>query len=242
MSRKRERSPNTASGAQIALDGYRMEKILESPSVQSLIIQYMGKALPIDTRIFPIYPHGKKTDVFLAPWNIKFQIKKVCDLGKDRGHHIDRRPMSQFLAFFPEYLHTHFQSFMLDRSMEQQQKQELQIALAKEKQAWYSWITTVLLGKDSCYAPEYILVVETKDCQKGKVYLLPMGVLIGYMLKHMTVTVKQTCIHIADCMYLQRRGGDNTDRSPNDIQTKLVFNKKIQQLCTLLGTFHSTTT
>lgn len=237
MGKKRMRSATPTLGSKTARDGFKVEKIIEHRVVQQKIIEYLQLQAPEAQSIFPIYPHGKKTDVFLAPWNIKFQIKKIADMEKDRGHHVDRRSIDKFTSFFNQELKNDFCKFMVDRQMTRSEKDDLCKRLQQQKEAWMNFLTQVIQGNEPPFAPDYFLIVETKNITKGKLHLLCVHTLIGHLLKTLRIQIKETCIHLTPCMYLQRRGGDASDSRPNDIQTKLVLQTELMKLSTYLGEY-----
>lgn len=235
--KKRMRSASPTLGSKTAKDGYKVERILEHRIIQNKVIEHLRLHLPQDAKPFPIYPHGKKTDVFLAPWNVKFQIKKVSNVGKDRGHHVDRRSVERFTSTFPSHVKDAFSKFMISRDMTRQEKETLRQSLQQETKVWLDLLIELIIGQDPHFAPDYFLIVETKDLAKGKLYLLCVHTLLGYLMKNLHVQIKETCIHVTPCMYLQRRGGDATDSRPNDIQTKLVLHEDVIKLSSYLGEY-----
>lgn len=121
---------------------------------------------------------------------------------------------------------------MHTKDISTQQKEQL-TALLDDKAAIFNIVTDVLLGKNKHYMPEHMLFIETVD-DSYNVYSCSVHKLIGYILKNIHVSVKETCVHIGKNIYFQRRGGDKTDKSPNDIQTKFKLTPEIKNISTLL--------
>ena len=44
--------------------------------------------------------------------------------------------------------------------------------------------------------------------------------------------LKKTCVHLSPNCYLQRKGGDKKDHSPNDIQMKFKFTDSLKKIFT----------
>ena len=61
---------------------------------------------------------------------------------------------------------------------------------------------------------------------KKKILLIYATIKIDIKLKK-----NGTCLHLSPYITLQRKGGTNTDHSPNHIQCKFKFTQEILNLC-----------
>ena len=65
--------------------------------------------------------------------------------------------------------------------------------------------------------------------------LEPSEKLVTFLEKsiHIDIKLKKngTCLHISKYVYLQRKGGGNTDHAPNQIQAKLKVTECLLDMC-----------
>lgn len=87
----------------VAKNGFAMEKCLEVEELCSALKNMLVSRSQIfksNGDEYTEYPSGKKTDVKLHPYNVRLQIKRVSSFEKDRGHHVDRRDITEICKFF----------------------------------------------------------------------------------------------------------------------------------------------
>lgn len=228
---------SNSKNSQVAKNGNLTQKCLEVKCIKIAVYEHI---LSIKDKIARKtcdhieYPSGKKTDIIVHPYNLKLQVKRVSSFEADRGHHVDRRKLSDFCSHFQNNSQVQrlMQRLMITRDITSEEKEEL-TELLNDKVAIFNILLEVLLGKIKYFMPDHILFIETvKD--EYAVYICNAHTVIGYILKNMNISVKETCVHLGKNMYFQRRGGDKTDKSPNDIQTKLKLTPEIKNISTLI--------
>jgi hypothetical protein len=229
-----------SKGSTIAKNGLLLQKCLEIQEVLSAVKTILCTEKDIiitKDNEYIDYPSGKKTDVKLCPYNINLQIKRVSSFEKDRGHHIDRRNIEDLSKYFENKhkITSLLQKLMISRCITKEEKQEL-TTLMDNKHYIFQLLFDLILGKQKQFKPTHILFIDASDKKKYEFYICDVYVLIGYILKSSVVSVKETCVHIGKNIYFQRRGGDKSDKNPNQVQTKFKITLEIKQLLKLIHT------
>jgi hypothetical protein len=227
-----------SKNALIAKSGFAMEKCLEMKVILDTIRNQLVSLAEYDKnrkREYLEYPCRKKTDVCLRPYGINIQIKRVASFDKDRGHHVDRRKLKDFCEHFDnnEEIQELIKQLMITKSITQKGKEHLATLLSDKKKI-FSLIFDLLLGNDKMYQPTHIMFVDSSQENMYMFYVCSIHALMGHILKTSVVSVKETCVHIGKNIYFQRRGGQKTDKNPNDIQTKLKLTPEIKHLSHLV--------
>ena len=66
-------------------------------------------------------------------------------------------------------------------------------------------------------------------------YIISSETLLRFIENTIKIDIKLkkngTCLHLSPYISLQRKGGGNTDHSPNHIQAKFRFTQEILNLC-----------
>lgn len=73
--------------------------------------------------------------------------------------------------------------------------------------------------------------------KNNNLYIIKSSKLYNYILDCLNIHIKLksngTCLYLTSFLYLQRKGGSKTDKSPNHIQAKLRINKDLLEQCIL---------
>lgn len=222
-----------------AKNGNLMQKCLEVKKIRSALTEeIVNLAFLIKEKEckkeYIEYPNGKKCDVVVHPYNIKLQVKRLQSFEKDRGYHVDRRDLNEFSKYFSDKTKVEqlMNKLMISKTISENEKREL-VEHIEDKTCLYALIFDLIFGMHKPYRPSHMLFVETQGTT-FKFYMCESYTLFGYIMKHSTVSVKQTCLHIGKNVYFQRRGGDATDKKPNQVQTKLKLTPDIRKLCKLV--------
>lgn len=227
-------------GSKTAKSGLLLQKCLEIQQISLAVKTTLCSQKDIikqKNNEYIEYPSGKKTDVKLCPYNINIQIKRVSSFDKDRGHHIDRRNMEDLSKYFPDnnkvtnLLH----KLMIRKSISKEEKQEL-TSLMDNRHYLFQLLFDLFLGKQKQFKPTHVLFIDASDKHTYEFYICDVYVLLGYILKSSVVSVKETCVHIGKNIYFQRRGGDKSDKNPNQVQTKFKITLEIKNLSKLVHT------
>lgn len=164
----------------------------------------------------------QKSDIvihFIDGTSTNIQIKNFHNNRENRGHSIDRRSVSKYNTIFRPILN------LVSNQL------PLICKTIPNTIDIYKQIQELLLGDFKKYMPDYILVTNTniKDGQQH-IYEIKICTMTAFMdcLKKLILPnteCKRTCVHLLKygSLYLQRKGGTNSDKNANHIQAKLCF-------------------
>ena len=84
-------------------------------------------------------------------------------------------------------------------------------------------IQKLLFGDDELTKPQHFLHTYIQNEKIISLPVAPAPLFIDTIIKNIyeIFNAKKTCVHLSPLIYLQRKGGSKTDKSPNDIQAKL---------------------
>lgn len=87
---------------------------------------------------------------------------------------------------------------------------------------------------------DYWCIMKTnKNFTNMELYIISSKKLFEFIEQTIKIDIKLktngTCLHLSPYIALQRKGGDNTDNSPNHIQAKFKVTQGILNLCDKLS-------
>ena len=85
-----------------------------------------------------------------------------------------------------------------------------------------------LIGEDNTEMNDYWCIMKTnKTFTNMELYIISSKKLFEFIEQTIKIDIKLkkngTCLHLSQYIALQRKGGGNTDNSPNNIQAKFKF-------------------
>jgi hypothetical protein len=242
----------------IAIEGLAFEKSIESDvGLSAAVCEYLGCK---DIIAFQ-YPKNKKTDVVICARNEFGDVQRVCvqikkcngileESGKStiirsRGNSIDRRNIKSFASFFPHLTEQMVVTFFLGETLVMTRNREktkehrkisnkaiMERAL-NHRAALFDYVCEILQGTEASYKPD-IYLIAVKCGAKGKCvwYACKACDMLSHAFGSMsTVWLAKTCIWFGNSYYLQRKGGDKSDRRPNHCQMKCKITDNLLKRC-----------
>lgn len=195
----------------IAKDGNNAEKLfIKSIKVRELLEDYFGKSIVSMSII-----HGRKKSDILITFNdlTTERIQHKHGKGNSRGWSCDRRSIDKFP------IDSIGKTLLTNVCIERKTSDRPTVAIHN------TLIEELLLGTDITEMPTYFVhtVFNKKTGDLIELSICRSTTLISFLktLSYTYFTPKRTCVHLNPFMYLQRKGGQKTDKFPNDIQLKL---------------------
>ena len=97
------------------------------------------------------------------------------------------------------------------------------------------YIKKTLIGTNDNKNHYWCIMKTDKNFTKIELYIIPSVTLYNFICDSINIDIKLknngTCLHISPYISLQRKGGTNTDNSPNQIQAKIKITRQILDLC-----------
>ena len=169
---------------------------------------------------------------------LKIQNKKIQSLGA-RGGSFDRRHINKTFdnQFIRKYL-THLSLIRKSKKetcMTLDQKRDFMDLCNNNLIDIKKYIKKTLLGEDGEENEFWCIMKTDKNFNKIELYMLSSVKLYEFICDHIKIDIKMkpqaTCLHLSPYISLQRKGGGNTDHSPNHIQAKFIITQDILNLC-----------
>lgn len=226
-----------SKNSETAKSGFKAEDIFRTDeSIKTALETYFGKIIVSLNKV-----HGKKYDtqlIFQDGSKTNIQNKKIERLG-GRGDSFDRRHIrdtfqNQFIRKYLTLL-TLYRTTKTTTTMTLEQKRDFiqlcNVHLNDVRQ--YIYKTLIGHGDDANY---YWCIMKTnKTFSKKELYMISSDTLINFINKSIHIDIKMktngTCLHLSPYIALQRKGGGNTDHSPNHIQAKFKITEEIIKRC-----------
>jgi len=228
---------NLHTGSSIARSGLKAENIfINDLSLRKKIEKYFNKSILKIVKV-----HGKKYDViiiFTDNTNFKIQIKKIENL-KSRGDSFDRRNIkntfdNQFIRKNLVYLSLFRPSPRKTNMDSETKKYFIKLCNINIDDIKY-FIKKTLIGPEDDGNDYFCIMHTNKTFDNIKLYCIDSHKLLEYIYKtlkiHIPLKDNGTCLHLSPNLYLQRKGSEKTDKSPNDIQSKIKIDNKILSIC-----------
>ncbi len=184
---------------------------------------------------------GKKYDTIITFNNntkLNIQNKKIEHLG-GRGDSFDRRHIKK--TFDNQFIRKYLTILSLIRkskretSMTEEQKQDFINLCNSNLNDIQQYIKKTLIGEDGEENNYWCIMKTDKNFKKMQIYGLPSSKLYEFICGSLKIDISMkkngTCLHLSQYISLQRKGGGNTDNSPNHIQAKFKITQEILNLC-----------
>lgn len=225
-----------------ARSGFRAENIFRTDElIKCKLEKYFGKTIISLDKI-----HGKKYDTkiyFNDCSSINIQNKKIENLG-GRGDSFDRRHIKN--TFNNEYIRKYLTLLTLIRksknetSMSEAQKIDFMKLCNNNLDDILQYIKKTLIGECDTEMNDYWCIMKTnKTFVNIDLYIISSKKLFKFIEETIKIDIKLkkngTCLHLSPYIALQRKGGCNSDNSPNHIQAKFKITQVILNLCDKLS-------
>jgi len=97
------------------------------------------------------------------------------------------------------------------------------------------YIKKTLIGEDTEINNYWCIMKTNKNFTNIELYIISSKKMLDFIEKTIKIDIKLkkngTCLHLSPYISLQRKGGCNTDNSPNHIQAKFKITQEILNLC-----------
>lgn len=228
---------NISKNAQTARSGFKAEEIFRKDDSirKNLEIYFKKNILQIDKI------HGKKYDTIIQfedNTRACVQNKKFEHFG-GRGDSFDRRAIHK--TFDNVIMQENLKLLTCSRptktttSMIESDKISFMKLCEENIGDIRSFITKTLIGEES-EKNEYWCFMKTDNLFTDiQLYMVSSEKLLQFIFDslkiHISTRPNGTCLHLSPYIALQRKGGNTTDHSPDDIQCKLKMTTEMIDIC-----------
>jgi hypothetical protein len=227
----------TSKNSETAKSGFKAEDIFRTDeSIQTALETYFGKKIVSLNKV-----HGKKYDtqlIFQDGTKVNIQNKKIERLG-GRGDSFDRRHIrdtfqNQFIRKYLTLL-TLYRKSKTTTTMTLDQKRDFIQLCNNNLDDIRQYISKTLIGHGEDANHYWCIMKTDKTFSKKEIYMISSDILRCIIDKSLQIDIKMktngTCLHLSPYIALQRKGGGNTDYSPNHIQAKFKITEEIIKRC-----------
>ena len=228
---------NCSKNSLTAKSGFKAEKIFRTDNKIKMALEtYFKSNIVLMEKI-----QGKKYDTLITFNNntkLNIQNKKIENLG-GRGDSFDRRHIkntfdNQFIRKYLTYLSL-IRKSKTETFMTEEQKQDFINLYNSNLYDIKQYIKKTLIGEGGEENNYWCIMKTDKNFKKMEIYILSSFKLYEFMCGSIKIDIKMkkngTCLHLSPYISLQRKGGGNTDHSPNHIQAKFKITQEILNLC-----------
>ena len=228
---------NCSKNSLTAKSGFRAEEIFRTDNKIKMALETYFKLNIVSMEKI----QGKKYDTLITFNNnskLNIQNKKIENLG-GRGDSFDRRHIKNTFdnQFIRKYL-THLSLIRKSKTetfMSEEQKQDFINLCNSNLNDIKQYIKKTLIGEDGEENNYWCIMKTDKNFNKMDIYVLSSIKLYEFICDSVKIDIKMkkngTCLHLSPYISLQRKGGGNTDHSPNHIQAKFKITQEILNLC-----------
>lgn len=221
----------------IAKSGFKAEEIFRTDKeIKTALETYFKLIIDLIEKI-----HGKKYDTLITFNNntkVNIQNKKIETLGC-RGDSFDRRHIKNTFEnpFIRKYLTllSLIRKSKTETFMTKEQKQDFINLCNCNLNDVKQYIKKTLIGENGEENNYWCIMKTDKNFNKIELYVLSSLKLYEFICGSIKIDIKMkkngTCLHLSPYISLQRKGGGNTDNSPNHIQAKFKITQDILNLC-----------
>ncbi len=226
-----------SKNSQTAKSGFKAEEIFRTDeSIKTALESYFGKNIESLNKV-----HGKKHDtqiIFQDGSKINIQNKKIERLG-GRGDSFDRRHIrdtfqNQFIRKYLTLL-TLYRNTKTSTTMSLEQKRDFIQLCNNHLDDIRQYISKTLIGYGDDANHYWSIMKTNKTFSKKEIYMISSDTLTNFIDQSIQIDIKMkpngTCLHLSPYIALQRKGGGNTDHSPNHIQAKFKITEEIIKRC-----------
>uniref|UniRef100_A0A6C0D3G1 Uncharacterized protein n=1 Tax=viral metagenome TaxID=1070528 RepID=A0A6C0D3G1_9ZZZZ len=227
----------TSKNSQTAKSGFKAEYIFRTDeTIQFALEAYFGKKIVSMNKV-----HGKKYDtqiIFQDGSKVNIQNKKIERLG-GRGDSFDRRHIrdtfqNQFIRKYLTLL-TLYRNTKTSTTMSVEQKRDFIQLCNHDLDDVRQYISKTLIGHGNDANHYWCIMKTNKTFSKKEIYMISSETLKNFIDQTIQIDIKMktngTCLHLSPYIALQRKGGGNTDCSPNHIQAKFKITEEILKRC-----------
>jgi len=221
----------------IATSGFTAEDIFRTDNGIKIGLEgFFGKKISSINKI-----HGKKYDseiMFECGSCINIQNKKIERLG-GRGDSFDRRHIKD--TFNNQWIRKYLTLLTLIRKsknetvMSEAQKIDFVRLCNNNLDDIKQYIYKTLVGEDTNMNDYWCIMKTNKGFTNIELYIISSSYMMEFIEQTIKIDIKPrkngTCLHLSPNISLQRKGGTNTDKSPNHIQCKIKITQDILNMC-----------
>jgi hypothetical protein len=219
-----------------AKSGFKAEDIFRTdPAIKLALEKYFEKNITSLNKI-----HGKKYDtkIYFEDGNtVNIQNKKIEKLG-GRGDSFDRRHIKD--TFINPIIRKYLTLLTLMRKsktetlMSEDQKIDFIKLCNNNLDDIKQYIKKTLIGEEMEINNYWCIMKTDKSFTNKEIHIISSELMIKFIEKTIKIDIKLkkngTCLHLSPYIALQRKGGSETDNSPNHIQAKFKFTQEILHL------------
>jgi hypothetical protein len=238
--KKIKQQKNCSKNSETAKSGYKAEEIFRKDNrIKTALEKYFNLNVVSIEKI-----SKEKYDTIICFDNnrkIKIQNKKIENLG-GRGDSFDRRHIKN--TFDNQFIRKYLTCLCLIRkrknetSMSNLQKKDFINLCNNNLIDIKRYIKNALIGDEPQENNYWCIMKTDKLFKKMELYILSSIKLYDYICNTIKIDIAMkkngTCLHLSKNISLQRKGGGNTDHSPNHIQAKIKITKEILNLCDVI--------
>jgi hypothetical protein len=220
-----------------AKSGFKAEDIFRTnETIKHSLERYFGKKIDRIEKV-----HGKKYDskiYFQDGTHYNIQNKKIENVG-GRGDSFDRRHIKD--TFIHQFIKKYLTLLTLIReknketSMTEEQKRDFIQLCNNNIEDVKQYIRKTLIGREPDQNDYWCIMKTNHTFTNIQLYMISSTRLIEFIEQsiHIDIKLKKngTCLHLSPYIALQRKGGSNTDHSPNHIQAKLKITQELLDIC-----------
>jgi hypothetical protein len=180
---------------------------------------------------------GEKYDIIVSfsdGTQARVQNKKVESLG-GRGDSFDRRRIGA--TFENQFIRQYLTLLSLIRKgkrqthMTPEQKKDFIVLCNKNLDDVKKYLKKTLMGEVGKENQYWSIMKTDKTFTNVELYMVTAQRFYEYLVSRIKIDISLksngTCLSLSPDIYLQRKGGEKTDKSPNDIQAKLKIDQNI---------------
>ena len=226
-----------SKNSETAKSGFKAEDIFRTDeTIKTALETYFGKNIVSLNKV-----HGKKYDtqlIFQDGSKVNIQNKKIERLG-GRGDSFDRRHIrdtfqNQFIRKYLTLL-TLYRNTKTSTTMTVEQKRDFIQLCNRHLDDIRQYISKTLIGPEHDANHYWCIMKTNKTFSKKEIYMISSDTLTNFIDQSIPIDIKMktngTCLHLSPYIALQRKGGGNTDSSPNHIQAKFKITEEIIKRC-----------
>ena len=228
---------NLSNNAVTARSGFQAERVaVADPRFKSAYETYFQKSIT-DMKVVG---GGEKYDILVSfsdGTNARVQNKKVESLG-GRGDSFDRRKIGS--TFENQFIRKYLTLLSLIRkgkrqtNMTAEQKKDFIALCNKNLDDVKKYLKKTFMGEAGRENQYWSIMKTDKTFTNIELYMIETKKFYEYLENRIKIDISLksngTCLNLSPDIYLQRKGGEKTDKSPNDIQAKLKIDQNILNL------------
>jgi hypothetical protein len=237
MSESQSQSREYSRNSLTAKSGFKAEDIFRNDvEIKFALENYFGKRIVSLNKV-----HGKKydTQIYFEDGScVNVQNKKIENLG-GRGDSFDRRHIKD--TFVNPNIRRYLTLLTLMRKtktetlMNEHQKLDFIKLCNNNLDDIKQYIKKTLIGEESEMNDYWCIMKTNKEFTMKELFVISSVHMIDFIEQTINIDIKLkkngTCLHLSPYIALQRKGGGETDHSPNHIQAKFKFTKEVLELC-----------